>query len=89
MGRPQDGQIGSLGDVQGTLKRDVLGISWGTIFAGWVVAFPAAESDPIIGFDKLTFVFGNFEDVKDLSFNMLFIISDELQEEASFVTTLR
>ena len=34
---PQDGQIGSLGDVMGTLEGDVLGTSWGPIFAGWVI----------------------------------------------------
>ena len=34
--RPRDGQIGSLGDVLGTLEGDILGMSWGPIFAGWV-----------------------------------------------------
>ena len=34
--RPRDGQIGSLGDVLGTLEWGVLGTSWGPIFAGWV-----------------------------------------------------
>ena len=34
-GGPRDGQIGSLGDVLGTLEKDVLGMSWGPIFAGW------------------------------------------------------
>ena len=33
---PRDDQIGSLEDVLGTLEGDVLGISWGPIFAGWV-----------------------------------------------------
>ena len=37
LGRPQDGQIGSLGDVLGRLEGDVVGTSWGPIFAGWVV----------------------------------------------------
>ena len=35
-GRPQDGQIGSLGDVLETLKTENLGKSWGLIFADWV-----------------------------------------------------
>ena len=35
--RPWDGQIGSLEDVLGMLERDVLGTSWGLIFAGWDV----------------------------------------------------
>ena len=30
-----DGQIGSLGDVLGTLEEDILGTSWGPIFASW------------------------------------------------------
>ena len=34
-GRPRDGQIESLGDVLGTLEGDVLGTSWGPIFASW------------------------------------------------------
>ena len=34
-GRPRDGQIGSLGDVQGVLAGNVVGTSWGQIFAGW------------------------------------------------------
>ena len=33
--RPRDAQIGSLGDVLGTLEGDVLGTSWGPIFVGW------------------------------------------------------
>ena len=33
--RPPDGQIGSKGDVLGTLEGDVLRTSWGPIFAGW------------------------------------------------------
>ena len=33
---PQDGQIGSLGDVLGMLEGDVLGTSWGPVFAFWV-----------------------------------------------------
>ena len=32
---PRDGQIGSLGEVLGTLEGDVLGTSWGPTFAGW------------------------------------------------------
>ena len=36
LGHPRDGQIGSLANVLGTLERDVLGTSWGPIFAGWV-----------------------------------------------------
>ena len=36
-GHPRDGQIGSLGDILGTLEASVLGTSWGSIFAGWVV----------------------------------------------------
>ena len=35
-GRSRDGQIGSLGDVLGTLEEDVLATSWGPIFAGCV-----------------------------------------------------
>ena len=35
LGRPRDGQIESLGDVLGMLERDVLGTSWGPIFADW------------------------------------------------------
>ena len=35
LGRPRDGQIGSLGDVLGTLE----GMSWGPIFAGWALLF--------------------------------------------------
>ena len=35
-GRPWAGQIGSLGDVLGTLQGNVLGASWRPIFAGWV-----------------------------------------------------
>ena len=34
-GRRRDGQIGSLWDVLETLDGDVLGTSWGPIFAGW------------------------------------------------------
>ena len=34
-GRPRDGQIRSLGDVSKRLKEDVLGTSWGLIFASW------------------------------------------------------
>ena len=40
LGRPRDGQIGSLGDVLGMLEGDVLGTSWGPIFAGWELFFP-------------------------------------------------
>ena len=36
LGRPRDGQTGSLGDFLGTLEGNVLGKSWGPIFAGWV-----------------------------------------------------
>ena len=32
---PQDGQVGSLGDVVGTVGRDVLRTSWGPIFGSW------------------------------------------------------
>ena len=35
-GRPRDGQIGSLGDVLETLEGEVLGTSWGSIFADLV-----------------------------------------------------
>ena len=35
MERLWNGQIGSLGDVLGRLEGDVLGTSWGPIFAGW------------------------------------------------------
>ena len=35
--RPRDGQIGSLGNVLGSLEGDVPGRSWGPIFAGWVM----------------------------------------------------
>ena len=38
-GRPRDCQIGSLGDVLGTLEVDVLGTSWGPVFAGWERSF--------------------------------------------------
>ena len=37
-GCPRDGQIGSLGDVLGTLEGDVFGTSWWPIFAGWVTS---------------------------------------------------
>ena len=37
--RPRDGQIGYLGNVLATLEADVLGTSWGPIFAGWVDTF--------------------------------------------------
>ena len=37
LGRSWDGPIGSLRDVLRTLEGGVLGTSWGTIFAGWVV----------------------------------------------------
>ena len=30
-------QIGSLGEALGMLEWDVLGTSWGPIFAGWVI----------------------------------------------------
>ena len=33
--RPRDGQIGSLGDVLGTLEGDVPRRLWEQIFAGW------------------------------------------------------
>ena len=36
LGRPWDGQIRSLGDVLGMLEGDIIGTSWGPIFAGWV-----------------------------------------------------
>ena len=36
LGRPRGDQIGSLGDVLGTLEGDVLQASWRPIFAGWV-----------------------------------------------------
>ena len=39
LGRPQGGQIGSLGEIPGTLKGDVLGTSWGPIFARWEALF--------------------------------------------------
>ena len=42
MGRPRNGQIGSLGDVLGTLDGDVLGTSWGPIFGGWVGSLGAS-----------------------------------------------
>ena len=35
LGRPGDGQIGSLGDFLGTLEGDVLWTFRGPIFAGW------------------------------------------------------
>ena len=35
-GRLRDGQIGSLRYVLWRLEGDVLGTSWGTVFAGWV-----------------------------------------------------
>ena len=34
-GRPHDGEMGSSGDILGTLEGDVLGTSCGPIFAGW------------------------------------------------------
>ena len=37
LGRPRDGQIGSLGDVLGTLEKGVLGTSWGPKIVGWVI----------------------------------------------------
>ena len=37
LGRPRDSQIGSLGDVLGTLEGDVLVTSWRLISAGWEV----------------------------------------------------
>ena len=43
-GRPQDGQIRSLGDVLGTLEGDVLEFSWGPIFAGCDVAVESVGS---------------------------------------------
>ena len=36
MGRPWDGQIGSLGEVLGKLEGDVLGTSLGPIFSSWI-----------------------------------------------------
>ena len=33
---PQDGQIGFLGDILGTLEGDVPRTSWGPVFAFWV-----------------------------------------------------
>ena len=54
-----------------------------------IVTFPAPVSDLIIGFDNIIFAFGNFWDMNDLIFNMLFTISDELQEEASFFSTCK
>ena len=34
-GRHRDSRIGCLGDVLWTLDEDILGSSWGPIFAGW------------------------------------------------------
>ena len=41
--RPQDGQIGSLGDALETLEGDVLRTSWGPIFAGWDVSIKSID----------------------------------------------
>ena len=46
----RNGQIGSLGDVLGTLEGHVLGTSWEPIFAGWVAAA-----------EKLTLKFASIE----------------------------
>lgn len=35
MGLPHDGHIESLGYFLQTLERNVFGMSWGPIFAGW------------------------------------------------------
>ena len=59
--------------------------SFNCLFTSSIVTFAAAASDLIIGFDKITFAFGDFWDMNNLSFNLLFTISDELQVEASFV----
>ena len=54
-----------------------------------IVTFPVAVSDLIIGFDKIIFTSGNFCYMNDFSFNMLFTISDELQEEGPLVPTCK
>ena len=34
-GHPRDGQIGCLGNVLGTFEVNILGRSWGPVFASW------------------------------------------------------
>ena len=63
--------------------------SFNCLLTSSIVTFPATVSDLIIGFDKIIFQFRNFWDMNHLSFNMLFTISDELQDEASFVPTCK
>ena len=47
--RVRHGQIGSLGDVLGTLGGNVIGTPWGQIFAGWEVTRPGATRGDILG----------------------------------------
>ena len=44
LGRPLNGQIGSLGDVLGALEGDVLGTSRGPIFDGWAQVCPRRKN---------------------------------------------
>ena len=39
IGTSWDGQIRYLGEILGSLEGDVLGTSWGPIFAGWVLPY--------------------------------------------------
>ena len=45
LGRPRDDQIGYLGDVLGTLERNVPRTSWGPIFAGWATSLLNYDRD--------------------------------------------
>ena len=70
-----------------TLSIRSISKSFNCLLTSSIVTFPAVVPDLIIGFDKIIFAFGNFWDMNNLSFNMLFTTSDELQKEASFVPT--
>ena len=47
LGRSREGQIGTLGDVLGTLEGNVFETSWGPIFAVWVRSEAVVQSHSV------------------------------------------
>ena len=65
-GHLQDGPIGSLGVVLGTLEGDIVGTSWEPIFAGWDDLDYDAIEFPLRGKD-----FSKIEEKKNIWINVL------------------
>ena len=65
-GHLQDGQICSLGVVLGSLEGDIVGTSWGPIFAGWDDLDYHAVEFPLRGKD-----FSKIEEKKNIWINVL------------------